>query len=517
MAAHNDYYVIGIDCGTESARAGVFDVSGRPLAYGVKEYPLILPNPGWAEQNPDDWWDSIKSAVRQAVEKAGINPRQVCGIGADATSCTVVAMDRAGRHMRNAIIWMDVRAANQAKRIAASGDPALKYNGWGSVSPEWMPCKALWLKENEPDTYHSAYRVMEFIDWINYKLTGEWVASINNASARWYYDRPGGGWPHGFYEKIGLDDLISKFPQRVLNMGEVVGPLLPEVAEELGLPAGIPVAQGGADAFVAMVGLNVVRPGRIAFITGSSHLHLGLSEKEFHAPGIFGAYPDAVVPGLSMVEGGQISTGSVLKWFKEQFCGGLRDEAEKLGLDIYMLLDRKAEKLPPGSGGLMVLEYWQGNRTPWVDADARGTIWGLSLAHRPEHIFRAMMEGISYGTELIFRTFESNGFKCDELVACGGPVKSPLWMQIHSDVSGRPILLTEVPQAAALGSAILAAVGAGLYRDVVEASDHMVRFKSKVEPDLTKHQQYEFFFDKYVKTYKQLKDLMHEMSERVRA
>ncbi len=511
-----DSFVIGIDCGTESVRAGVFNMSGRPLAYGVKEYPLTLPRPGWAEQNPNDWWHAITLAVREAVQKAGVKPERIRGISADATSCTVVVMDKSGNHMRNAIIWMDVRAADQSKRIAASGDPALKYNGWGSVSPEWMPCKALWLKENEPEVYHNAYRVMEFTDWIMYKLTGEYVASINTATARWYYDRPSGGWPLSFYEKIGLEDLIDKFPQRVLDLGEVVGPLAPQAAEALGLPAGIPISQGGADAFVAMIGLNVVRPGRLAFITGSSHLHLGLSEKEFHAPGIFGGFPDAVIPGLSMVEGGQVSTGSVLKWFRDHFCHGLREEANVLGLDVYALLDKRAQALPPGSEGLIVLEYWQGNRTPWVDPDARGTVWGLSLAHRPEHVFRAIMEGIAYGTELIFQNFARHGFAFDEIVACGGPVKSELWMQIHADVSGRPILFTEVAQAPALGSAVLAAVGAGLYSDIAEASDHMVHFKSRLEPDFSRHEEYKFFFDKYVRTYEQLKGLMHEMGDKVR-
>ena len=334
-----DSFVIGIDCGTESVRAGVFNMSGRPLAYGVKEYPLTLPRPGWAEQNPNDWWHAITLAVREAVQKAGVKPERIRGISADATSCTVVVMDKSGNHMRNAIIWMDVRAADQSKRIAASGDPALKYNGWGSVSPEWMPCKALWLKENEPEVYHNAYRVMEFTDWIMYKLTGEYVASINTATARWYYDRPSGGWPLSFYEKIGLEDLIDKFPQRVLNLGEVVGPLAPQAAKALGLPAGIPISQGGADAFVAMIGLNVVRPGRLAFITGSSHLHLGLSEKEFHAPGIFGGFPDAVIPGLSMVEGGQVSTGSVLKWLRDHFCHGIREEANAREADLLEQLE----------------------------------------------------------------------------------------------------------------------------------------------------------------------------------
>lgn len=510
-------YVVGIDFGTESVRVGVFDAVGNPVAFASHEYKLYHPRPGWAEQRPDEWWAALVKATRAAVEKSGVPHAEIVGVSADCTSCTVVALDERLLPLRPAIIWMDVRAAEQARRIAACGHQALKYNGFGNVSAEWMPCKALWFKENEPELYAQTRYLGEFIDWLTQQLTGEWVASINNVSIRWYYDRAAGGWPTSFYEQIGLGDVLAKFPQRVLDMGVVVGGLLPSVAAELGLPAGIPVAEGGADAFVAMLGLNVVEPGKVAFITGSSHLALGQSAQAFHTQGIFGAYTDAVLPGQHTVEGGQVSTGSVVKWFKENFCGKEQQQAAARGVDIYTVLNELATNIPPGSEGLVVLDYWQGNRTPYVDPEARGLIRGLSLKHTTGHLFRAIIEGIAYGTEHILRVMRSNGFVVKELVVAGGPTKSPLWMQIHADVSNAPISFTKVPDGPALGSAILAAVGAGLYPDIATAAGKMVQVTRRIEPNPAVHEAYRFYVEQYIATYPAVQELTHALTRHVAA
>jgi FGGY-family pentulose kinase len=501
-------HVLGIDFGTESVRVGVFDPTGQPRAFASQAYPLYHPHPGWAEQKPDEWWTALVTATHAAMAKAGVDKAEIVGLGADCTSCTVLGLGDNFEPLRPAIIWMDVRAASQARRIAATGHPALKYNGFGNVSAEWMPCKALWLKENEPEIYRQARYIGEFIDWLNLQLTGEWAASINNTSIRWYYDRATGGWPVDFYELIGLGDVLEKFPPRVLDMGEVVGSLLPGVADELGLQPGIPVAQGGADAFVAMIGLNVLQPGKMAFITGSSHLTLGQSAKPLHAKGIFGAYTDAVLPGQYTVEGGQVSTGSVVKWFKDNYCGKEANIAAQRDVDIYTVLTELAEEVPPGSEGLIVLDYWQGNRTPYVDPEARGIIRGLSLKHTTGHLFRAIMEGVAYGTEHILRTFRDNDYVVEEMVAAGGPTKSALWMQIHADVSNVPIILPEVADGAALGSAILGSVAAGLFSDVQSAAAQMVRVRSRIEPDPATHEAYRFYVDQYINTYPLLQPLI---------
>src|SRR6059058_3609490 len=262
-------YFLGIDGGTESVRVAIFDREGTQVGFASHTYALKHPRPGWAEQDPDEWWSSLVAAFREMMSKSSIAPNEIAGLSLDSTTCTVVALDKYDRVLRPAIIWMDVRAAEQARRVAQTGDGALKYNGFAKVSAEWMPCKALWLKEHEPDIYRAATHICEYTDWMIHRLTGEWTASINIASLRWYYDRNKGGFPASLYQAVELDDLLEKFPPKVLDMGTVVGGLSKKAAEELGLPPGIPVAEGGADSMVGTVGLNVLAPGKIALITGS--------------------------------------------------------------------------------------------------------------------------------------------------------------------------------------------------------------------------------------------------------
>jgi len=509
-------YVIGIDGGTESIRIGLFDLRGNLLLSRSRAYETHHPQSGWAEQDPEAWWASLKEAMADLLGGAKVDPHDIEGIAADTTCCTVVFLDSDMKPLRKALLWMDVRAAKEARFIAESGHPALKYNGHGNVSAEWMPCKALWVKRNEPDIYSRAAVVCEYQDLINYRLTGRKTTSINNASVRWYYDDDKGGFPSSFYEAIELGDLISKFPPDVLDMDQPVGRLTPEVASQLGLKEETVVAEGGADAFVGMIGLNVIEPGRLAFITGSSHLHLGMSPVAFHKKGIFGSYPSAVIRGQHTVEGGQISTGSILKWFKTHFLGHQAREAENLDEDLYKLMDRKASEIPLGSEGLIVLDSFQGNRTPLVDPDLRGAIWGLSLRHGPEHVFRAILEGVAYGTEYIFRQFREAGYEAKEIYACGGAAKSLFWMQIHADVCGLPIYIPEVQDAPLLGSAILASVASGLYPTVSKAARNMVKISHRIEPDQANHEAYQFYVDQYIETYSQMSELMHRMTDAVR-
>lgn len=509
-----DGYVIGIDGGTEGVRAGVFDLAGNPAALAVEPYPVRHPHPGWAEQDPADWWRAVSAVVRGAVTAAGCPADAILGISLAATSCTVVALDADGAPLRPAIIWMDVRASDEARRIAETHHDALKVNGHGPVSAEWLPCKALWLKRHEPEIYDAAEHVCEYTDWLMHRLTGEWTASINNASIRWYYDRAAGGLPVSLYEEVGLEDLPDKLPCRVLDMGAVAGELTARAAEELGLPAGLPVAEGGADAFVAMAGVDVLAPGRMALITGSSHLMLMQSAAPTYGAGFFGAYTDAVLPGAYTLEGGQTSTGSVVRWFVDHFAGEAAAAAAEQGRSVYDLLAERAADLRPGSEGLVVLSDWQGNRTPYVDPDARGAIWGLSLNHDVHHVFRGIVEGICYGTENVLRTFREHGVTVTEAVGCGGPSQSRFWIQMHADVSNLRIVRTRVPEVVALGAAVLAAVGAGAYASVPEAARAMVSEADVIEPDSERHEEYSFYCDRAIATYHQLKELMHDVAQR---
>ncbi|MFZ0088180.1 MAG: FGGY-family carbohydrate kinase [Solirubrobacteraceae bacterium] len=509
----DERHLLGIDFGTESCRAAIFDLHGRRVAVEATPYKLSHPRPGWAEQDPDEWWSALVESVGKVMRAAELDGDAIAGLSADATTCTVIALDDAGRPLRPAIMWMDVRAADQARRIGESEHPARRYNGGGPVSAEWLPSKLLWLKESEPDTYSAARYLVDAPDWITFRLTGRMTANVNTAAVRGYHDRDHDGWPVGFYEEIGLDDAFAKLPEDVLDLGAPVEGLSEEAAQELGLTPGTPVAQGGGDAWVGQIGLGVVQPGRMALITGSSHVLSGQSEDPISGRGFFGAFTDAVIPGQYTLEGGQVSTGSVLKWFKDNFCSDrVREEAERRQISDYEVLNERIRKIPPGSDGLIVNEYWQGNRTPYTDPLARGIIWGLSLHHTPEHVYRAIQEGICYGTAQILRAMGEAGFEVRELVAAGGFTNSPELIQMHADVSGLPIRLTEVGDAVVLGGAILAAVGADLFDSVGDAAETMVHESRTIEPDPDAHQTYAPFVEAYADTYPAMRPVMHELA-----
>jgi FGGY-family pentulose kinase len=503
-------YLMGIDFGTGGARVGIFDREGTPVVFHATEWETHHPRPGRAEQDPDEWWSALVKSSRAAMEQSGISPEEIAGISTDSTSSTVVAVDQRDRHLRPAIMWMDVRASDQADRIGETGETALKYNGFGAVSAEWGLPKVLWLKENEPETYNNAKHICDCQDWLNNRLTGEWAASINIASAKYYYDRDTGGWPESLYEAVGAEDVLDKFPGDVLDLGVVVGGLKKEVADELGLKADIPVAQGAIDAYSGALGLGVTEPGKLALITGSSHVMIGQAAEPIHGTGFWGAYTDAMIPGQYTVEAGQVSTGSVVAWFKNQFAKQANEEAEKRGVDPYEILTEMGKKVPLGSDGLIVLDYFQGNRSPHTDPLARGVMWGLSLSHTEGHMFRAIIEGICFGTESIFRAMRGHDFEPRINVVSGGPAKSDLWMQMHADVSNVPIGFTRESEGPVLGSAMLAAVGASIYPDIQTASDNMVHTERTIEPNPEAHEAYQFYLDRYIETYPAMKELMHK-------
>jgi ribulose kinase len=489
--------VIGVDGGTESIRAGVFALDGTALAFASTPYETKFPQPSWAEQNPEDWWCALGQSVREALRISSVRADEIAAIAIDTTCCSVVALDAQGNALRPAMIWMDVRSQAQAQRIAATGDPALCINsaGRGPVSAEWMLPKAAWLKENEPEVFAAAHTICEYQDFINLRLTGERTTSINNMAVRWHYRAKDGGIPQSLLVAANLQELAEKWPQHHLRPGAPIGPLTAAAAEHLGLNAGTLVVQGGSDASVATIGLGVVHAGSMALVTGSSHLQLGLSAKPFHGAGIWGTYADATIEGLYLVEGGQTSTGSVVNWFRTL-----------IGRDVgYETLNAEAAAVPIGSEGVLVQDHFQGNRTPYTDPLSRGAITGLTLKHQRGHILRAIMESVAFGSRLILDTMRANDFAPRELTACGGVVNSDLWLQIHADILGVPLKLTQTKDAACLGSAMLAATGAGVFASIPQAASAMSKVTRTVEPNPAAHAAYGEFYERYKALYPALR------------
>jgi FGGY-family pentulose kinase len=497
-------YLLGIDVGTQSLRAALVDPTGRTASYGVAPIATTYPRPAWAEQRAEDWWSAAQTAVRQAMTRGGIRPEQVAGIGLDCTACTVIPCTLDGTPLRPALLWMDQRAAKEAEEIGATGDPILRYVS-GRVSPEWMLPKALWLKRNEPKTYDRADRLVECTDWMMHRLTGEWTLSLNHIAVKWNYARPDGGWPVGLMETVGLDDLIGKWPDRIVPLGQGGAVLSNEAAEALGLRAGTPVAQGGIDAYLGMLGLGATGPGDVAVIVGSSTCHLAQSKTGVFGSGAAGCYPDATVEGLYTIEAGQTATGSILDWYRRNFAGREQAEAETRGVSVYEVLDEQASAVEPGSDGLVIRDDWQGNRSPYKDPHARGVISGLTLSHGPGHIFRALYEATACGTRHILDDASQHGLDVTRIFVGGGGAKSALWLQIHADVLQKPIHLTRETESCALGAAMAAAVRAGIYRDFDSAAKAMVAIETVVEPIEKNRDVYNDLFGEYVGLYEAMR------------
>ena len=493
-------YLLTVDGGTESLRARVHDLEGRCLGSCAIAYRTRFSAGARAEQDPADWWTHLVEATRGAILDAGIDAAAIEAICCATTCCSVVALDENGDALRPALIWMDVRASEEAEAVLATGDPALALNGKGAgpVSAEWMIPKALWLKRHEPQTFDSAHRICEYQDYLTFKLTGEWAASLDNVGLRWHYRNEAGGWPASLVESLGLGALLDKWPPRVVAPGELVGTLSASAAQQLGLSPRVKVVQGGADALIGMIGLGVARPGQLALITGSSHLLFGVTREAMHAPGVWGAYADIVYPGRYIVEGGQTSTGSIINWLG-RLSGAPLDFDE---------LNRRAAKLPPGADGLLVQDHFQGNRTPYTDATSRGAIVGLTLAHEQHHLFRAIMEGIGFGTRTILDAFRTAGYTGTEITVGGGASASALWLQIHADTAGVPVVTPDSPDAPSNGAAILAACGAGHFDSIDEGIEAMVRPGRRFEPDPGNVAVYDELLERYQALYPALKSVL---------
>lgn len=500
--------VMGIDAGTAGVRAGLFDLQGQPLGFSDQSYQTRYPRPGWAEQHPADWWETLVLAVQGCLRASGADGSQVIGLAIDAP-CDILLTDRAGAPLTESLMWMDLRASVQAQALTETRDPVLRYCG-GDVPAEWPVPKALWLKQHESTLWNGETYLVEQMSWLTWRLTGEWAMPLNSAAAKWHYratatDDTPAGWPLHLLRTVGLEDLPTKVPGRVLSMGAPAGTLTAEAAQQLGLRAGIVVSMSGIDAHAGMVGMNVLAPATLALITGTSTCQLVQTSTPVIDPGLWGPFEDAVVGGEWTLEAGQASTGGTVRWLLDTLGGAL-----PAGEERYAIADAAAAAIKPGADGLTVLDFWQGSRTPVKDPHARGTIWGLTTAHTPGHLLRAVYEATAYGNRHILTRLSELGVATDRIVACGGGTRSALWLQILADVAGVPISLTAVPDAVALGSAICAAVGAGAFTDLRSAGQAMVHPGITIEPDAAQKAVYDEGYARYCQTYTALAPLFQQ-------
>lgn len=472
-------FAMGLDFGTGGVRVGIFDLDRRAmLCEREAPYPTSYPRLGWAEQSPLDWWDALGRASRAVMAEVG--PVAVDGIAVATTASTVVVCNRDGRPLRPALLWMDCRAAAEAERTAASRHPVMAYSG-GSDAAEWLVPKAMWLAGHD-DTYAEADVVCECIDYINFKLTGRWAASRMNATCKWNYDPVGKRLPAELYDEFGVPGLENKLPAAVIPVGQPIARLSADAAAHLGLGHRPIVAQGGIDAHIGVLGAGTVRPGDLLMIGGTSVVFLFHMAQQRPVPGFWGPYPHALVDDLWLVEGGQVAAGSILSWLSRDVFG--------LSPEQLPALWAEAAGRPVASTGLLFLDHFMGNRTPYRDPHLRGGILGLTLGHDRAALYRAAAESVAVASACIVDRIEASGIPCGRIVSSGGFTKDPLWFRATVDALGVPITLPDNGNLTIVGTAAAAATGAGLFGNLTLASDAVAGIGRTVDPDPAVHSRY---------------------------
>jgi ribulose kinase len=478
-----DAALLGIDLGTGSVRAGLYSLSGALLAAHEEPIATTHPRPGWAEQPPVDVLTRLHRAV--AAVAAGRPPPAALCVASTAVSAVAIGDD--DDPVGPSLLWMDTRASAEAAEITRTRHPVLRYTG-GQVSPEWMLPKALWLARRDPARYAAARRIVDVHDWVTRRLTGRWSLARATIAAEWSYDPLADGWPADLLAALGLSGLLDGWDVPRLPPGAVAGRLTREAAASTGLPPGVPVVQGLMDSYAAALAADVYQPGRVAVSIGTSSSYLGLSPRLVYDSRLLGPVPDALGAGTIVQQGGQTSAAATAEWFSRQLAPGVP----------MADLDGEAAAIEPGADGLWAVDTWQGCRTPHRNPAARGMWGGLTLAHTRAHLFRATLESVAFGGRAVLHTLEHAGVGSRELVVTGGAARSGLWMQIHADVFGRPLLRLPAAQPVTLGAAMCAAVGAGAFPDLPAAARAMTATRPGWLPDAGRHRAYEPLYLSYL-------------------
>lgn len=492
----NDALFVGVDAGTLSVRAGVFDAAGKCLGSAVAPVALHRPRPDFAEQSAEEIWQSAGQAVRAAIAQAAVAPERVAGVGFDAT-CSLVLVDPAGAPVsvdvdgapeRNVIVWMDHRAKAHAERLSATDAEALRYVG-GRLSPEMEVPKLAWLRAELPRAWDSIGRVFDLADYLVFRATGDDPRSVCTLACKWGYLSHASRFDEALWREAGIEALLSddRAGKRVEPLGAAAGPLTVEAARHLGLSTSATVAIGIIDAHAGGLGsLGTADPvdETLAIIAGTSACHMAVSRTACFVPGVWGPYLGAMVPGLWLSEGGQSAAGALVEHVVGSHALGAQlglHAAGGSGADGWTRLESVAAALEAAEGaavtrGLHVLPYFHGNRSPRADASARGAVVGLTLDASVESLARlycATLQALAYGTRHIVETMNANGHRLKKVRMCGGGARNARWVAEHADVLGMPVGVVHEPDAMLLGSAMLAASGAGAFPSLADAMQAM--------------------------------------------
>ncbi len=503
-------YLIGVDLGTSGTKTVLFDTTGNVVASKTIEYPLYQPQNGWAEQDPADWAHAALDSMAYVVKTSGIKAADIKGIGISGQMHGLVMLDKAGNILRKSIIWCDQRTAKECDEITAKvGKERLIEITANPALTGFTASKILWVRNNEPETYEKCAHILLPKDYVRYVLTGEFATEVSDASGMQLLDVPNRCWSDEVLSKLGIDkSLLAK----VYESPEITGTLTAKAAELTGIPEGTPVVGGAGDNAAAAVGTGTVVDGTAFTTLGTSGVVFAHTSKVSIDPkGRVHTFCCAV-PGEWHVMGVTQAAGLSLKWFRDNFCSPEMVTAAGMGKDPYYLMDKQAEAIPIGADRLIYMPYLMGERTPHLDPNCRGAFFGLSAMHTRQHLLRAVMEGVVYSQRDSVEVLRSMGVDIKTMLACGGGGSSPLWRQMLSDTFNCPVATAASKEGPALGVAILAGAGTGIYSSVQEGCKAVIKYNPAQNPVAENAAKYQKVYELYTKLYPALKDCYTDLA-----
>ena len=499
-------YLLGIDLGTSACKAAVFNREGKVIASATGNYRVYYPKPGWAEQDPEEWWMVICSTLKAIWEKGEVRPEEIAGVSVDGQSWSAIPIDGSGKCLTKTPIWMDFRAQEECDRLNAKiGKEKIFELAGNALLPSYTTPKVLWYQTHRPEVYEKTDKILQSNGYVVYRLTGEISQDVSQGYGWHCFNMRKGTWDYGMAAELGIE---TSFLPPVVRCDTVVGTVTKEAALQCGLMEGTPVVAGGLDAACGTLGAGVLHEGDTQEQGGQAG-GMSICLEDYKAdPRLIMSFH--VVPDVWLLQGGTVGGGGVMRWFEQEFAGYERLMAKETGKSSLEQLNEIAAAVPPGCEGLVFLPYMSGERTPIWDPNAKGVFYGLGFSKTKGHMTRACMEGVAYALRHNLDVAEEAGAHAQVLRAVGGSANSLLWTQIKADVTGRPIVVPYSDAATTLGAALLAGVAVGMYDSYEEAVSETVHETRAHEPNPENAAAYDKAYETYRGLYEQLRGFMKE-------
>lgn len=503
-------YLLGIDVGTSGTKTVLFDPRGQALASHTAEYPLYQPHNGWAEQDPEDWWRATVEGIQAVLASVPAAKNGRIAVGLSGQMHGLVMLDKEGRPLRRSIIWCDQRTGRETGQMNRTvGEKRLIEISANPAMTGFTAAKILWVQNNEPDIYSRCARILLPKDYIRYRLTGEFATEVSDASGMQLMDIKNRCWSSELLTAFNIDQALLG---KMYESPELTGTVHYQASRATGLPVGTPVAAGAGDNPAAAIGTGIVRQGRAFNTIGSSAVIYAVTDRlRLDMQGRIHSLC-ASVPGKWTLMSCTQSAGLSLKWLRDTCCSAEIAQAGREKTDPYKIMDDLAANVPIGADRLLFLPYLMGERSPHPDPLCRSAFVGLSARHGRAHLIRAVMEGVAYSQRECLDVFREMGLRVDCMTVCGGGGRSRLWRQMLADNYGCLVNTLKVDEGAALGAALLSGVGAGVYADLEQACQAVVRYNPPQEPSSSAGE-YEPYYVLYKKLYPALKPIFERLAE----